>query len=214
MAPRESPTAVIMKKTIFTQSLIRENCLDEGGFERWAFSSGMLFNSTERWWGDRGERNSPHEGLDFLLYKDRQGGIVRLAQETRIPILYAGVVTGIINDFLGKSVIVAHGLSDCHRPLVSVYGHILPDEGIQTGRSLSEGETIGTLAPCGKSKSNVLPHLHVSLGWLKAIDLCHALDWRKMSDQAVITMIDPLGVIDGDYCLLSAVDEELPIAGG
>ena len=51
------PTKTLsLKKSRFTEMLIEENALDQGGFEGWIFCQGMLFNSPDKWWGDYGRR--------------------------------------------------------------------------------------------------------------------------------------------------------------
>ncbi|MBW1780941.1 MAG: hypothetical protein JRL30_09405, partial [Deltaproteobacteria bacterium] len=97
-----------LKKTRFTEILIRENGLNEPGFKEWIFHPGMLFHATGKWWGDKALRHRPHEGLDLLLYRDQQDKIVSLDKKTRIPVMFDGVVVSIIHDFLGRSVIVEH----------------------------------------------------------------------------------------------------------
>jgi len=51
--------------------LSEENALDQSRFESWIFCLGMLFNSPDKWWGDHGSRDYPHEGIDLCLYRDR-----------------------------------------------------------------------------------------------------------------------------------------------
>ena len=101
-----------LKNTRFTEFLIRKNALDKGGFKGWVFCPGMLFNSTDKWWGDQGKRDKPHEGLDLCLYKDREDKILRLGEKAKVPVIYDGIVVRIVDDFLGKSVIIEHILSD------------------------------------------------------------------------------------------------------
>ncbi|MBI4847946.1 MAG: hypothetical protein HY808_05120 [Nitrospirae bacterium] len=76
------------------------------------FYKGMLFDDTNKWWGDQGMRDKPHEGVDLCFYNDGQGGIHRLNEDMKIPAMYDGAVAGVINDFLGKSVIIEHKLPD------------------------------------------------------------------------------------------------------
>ena len=101
-----------LKNTRFTEFLIQKNALDQGGFKEWVFCPGMLFNSTDKWWGDQGKRDKPHEGLDLCLYKDREDKILRLGEKAKVPVIYDGIVVGIVDDFLGKSVIIEHLISD------------------------------------------------------------------------------------------------------
>jgi len=191
-----------MRKTAFTRYLIHENGLDKHGFQGWVFDEGMLFNSRRKWWGDRGSRNAAHEGLDFLYFSDRLGRVLQLGRSTRVPVMYEGVLTCITDDFLGRSVIVAHEIAEAGRPLLSIYGHMDPAEGLHPGKTLREGSVLGTLAGSGESKVPVQPHLHVSLGWASDIGLCRDLDWKKLGDPGIITMLDPLLVIDSDYRVL------------
>lgn len=43
-----------LRNSRFTEFLIRENALGDNGFKGWVFCPGMLFNSTDKWWGDQG----------------------------------------------------------------------------------------------------------------------------------------------------------------
>lgn len=72
--------------------LIEVNGLDPDNFESWVFCPGMLFGSPDKWWGDLGRRDFPHEGIDFCLYADRSRQIQRLGEQTRIPVMHTGVV--------------------------------------------------------------------------------------------------------------------------
>ena len=186
----------------FTRSFVRENGLDRDGFGGWAFHPGMLYGSREKWWGDGGRRNSPHEGLDFLFYRNLQGTIVRLEPEARVPVMYDGTVACIVKDFLGESVFVVHTFSGCDRPLLSIYGHTLPFKDLQAGSLLQEGEILGTLAGTSGSKAGVLPHLHISLGWAANLEISADLDWNKVNDPALVAVIDPLPFIGSQYSLI------------
>jgi len=70
-----------LNRTRFTEWLIRENGLGDPGLKEWIFCPGMLFHAVCKWWGDKGTRNTPHEGLDLFLYKDQQDRIVRLDEK-------------------------------------------------------------------------------------------------------------------------------------
>jgi hypothetical protein len=59
--------SVSVKKSRFTEMLIEENELDQNGFKNWIFCNGMLFNSPDKWWGDHGLRDYPHEGVDYVF---------------------------------------------------------------------------------------------------------------------------------------------------
>jgi len=195
-----------VRKTRFTEFLIRENALDEGGFKEWIFSPGMLFNAPDKWWGDQGKREKPHEGLDLCLYRDGRGRVLRVDAKMRIPVMYDGEVVGIVSDFLGESVIIEHAFRQSDdRRLCTIYGHTNPQEGLHVGRIVKEGESIATVADSGKSEANILPHLHISLGWTsKSISYDH-LDWEIIGTTNMVTLLDPLDVIDWPYQVLADV---------
>jgi murein DD-endopeptidase MepM/ murein hydrolase activator NlpD len=184
-------------KTRFTEVIIRENALDERGFEEWIFFPGMLFNALDKWWADQGKRKKPHEGLDLCLYRDRRNRVHRLDEKTKIPAMYDGVVVRIVNDFLGKSVIIEHALSDSDNgKFCTIYGHTNPHAGLRVGRIVKQGDIIATLADSGKSKANILPHLHISLGWKSGFISYDEFDWETMGVTDTLTLLDPLYFID------------------
>jgi murein DD-endopeptidase MepM/ murein hydrolase activator NlpD len=188
----------------FTEFLVRENAFDPGGFNGWVFCPGMLFNSTDKWWGDQGKRNTPHEGLDLCFYKDREDTILRLDEQTKVPVIYDGMVVRIIDDFLGKSVIIEHLFSDGHKnKLCTIYGHTIPEENLHVGKIVKEGDVIATLADAGTSKTNIFSHLHISLGWTAKGISYDGLDWRNIGTPNTVTLLDPLQVINWHYLILT-----------
>ncbi|MBW2602932.1 MAG: M23 family metallopeptidase [Deltaproteobacteria bacterium] len=187
-----------LRSTRFTEYLIRKNALDEGGFKGWAFCPGMLFNSTDKWWGDRGKRGKPHEGLDLCFYKDREDTILRLGEEAKVPVIYNGRVVRIADDFLGKSVVIEHLLSDFdNNRFCTIYGHTIPEDNLHVGKIVKEGDVIATLADSSRSKTNILPHLHISLGWTSKVISYDRLDWENISAPNMLTLLDPLQVLIG-----------------
>jgi murein DD-endopeptidase MepM/ murein hydrolase activator NlpD len=192
-----------LKISGFTEFLIRENDLAEGGFERWAFCPGMLFNGRVKWWGDRGRRDHPHEGLDLCLYLDRRGQMRRLSEKTRIPAMYDGLVAAIADDILGQSVIVEHQFfgSDADR-ICSIYAHTRPQSGLQSGTPVKAGDIIAAIADASRSKAGILPHLHISLARLTRAAAFDRFDWQTINRCHAITWLDPLPVIGGPYQVL------------
>jgi hypothetical protein len=183
--------------------LVRRNGLDTLGFETWVFHPGMLFSSTERWWGGGGARDRPHEGLDFCWYRDRSGRLAGLNSETVVPALYGGEVAGIHNDFLGKSVYVFHGVRDVEgSELYTIYGHMEPDSQVRPGLALAGGETFGTIADASERNPNVAPHLHVSVAWIPRSFARGDIDWAMIVDSAAVRLVNPLEVIPCDYVVL------------
>ena len=88
--------------------LLAENGLEQNEFEYWVFCNGMLFNSPDKWWGDFGLRDFPHEGIDLCQLKDRSGRIHRLDEKTRIPVMHDGVIKAMFKDYLGQALIIEH----------------------------------------------------------------------------------------------------------
>lgn len=190
-------------QTRFTEFIIRENDLAKSGFDQWVFQPGMLFNSPDKWWGDRGKRDTPHEGLDLCLYRVTSGRIFCIDENTRIPVMYDGVIVAIVNDFLGKSVIVEHELSDSGSPrFCSIYGHTKPPVDLQIGKSVKKGDILATLANSSRSKSGIRPHLHISLGWTAKFISYDRFDWETIGTWDMLTLLDPLDVLDRPYQVL------------
>ena len=189
--------ALSLRNTRFTEFLIQKNALHEGGFKGWIFYPGMLFNSIDKWWGDQGKRDRPHEGLDLCLYKDRKDRILRFGEKTKVPAIYDGVVVGIIDDFLGKSVIIEHLFSDRdNNRLCTIYGHTIPENNLRIGKIVKEGDVIATLADSSRSKTNIFPHLHISIAWASKSISYDRLDWNSIAALDSFTLLDPLLIID------------------
>ena len=193
-----------LRYTRFTEFLIQKNALDKGGFKGWAFYPGMLFHSTDKWWGDRGKRGKPHEGLDLGLYMDRKDRILRLGEKAKIPVMYDGKVVRVVDDFLGKSVIIEHLFSNHdNNRLCTIYGHTIPEDHLHVGNIVKAGDVIATLADSTRSKTNIFPHLHISLGWASKAISYDRLDWKNIGPPNALTLLDPLQVIDGHYLILA-----------
>jgi murein DD-endopeptidase MepM/ murein hydrolase activator NlpD len=190
----------------FSEFMARENGLDRHGFQAWVFLPGMLFNSREKWWGDGGKRTRPHEGLDFCLFNDGRR-VFRLGEGTRIPAMYDGNVVAIIDDFLGRSIVLRHRLSGNGGPFLTIYGHTVVKETLRLETLVREGEIIGRLADSGKSKGPVYPHLHVSLARPSGCVDYTSLAWRDLDNPRLFAMIDPRDFMDGSYLLLDGIEE-------
>jgi hypothetical protein len=193
-----------LRNTRFTEFLLRKNAFGEGGFKEWVFFPGMLFNSTDKWWGDQRKRDKPHEGLDLCLYKNRENTILRLDEKAKIPVIYDGIVVRTIDDFLGKSVIIEHLFSGCdNNRLCTIYGHTIPESNLHVGNIVKQGDVIATLADSNRSKTNIFPHLHISLGWISKEISYDGLDWKNIGDPNTLTLLDPLQIIDWHYLILA-----------
>jgi len=190
--------------TRFTELFIQKNALDEVGFKGWVFCPEMLFNSTDKWWGDQEKRDKPHEGLDLCLYKNRENTILRLDEKAKVPVIYDGIVVRIVDDFLGKSVIIEHLFSDCdNNMLCTIYGHTIPEDNLHVGKIVKEGDVIATLADSNRLKTSIFPHLHISLGWTSKAISYDRWNWENIGAPNTLTLLDPLQVIDWHYLILA-----------
>ncbi len=199
----------IIRKSRFHESLIEHNNLNKLGFKEWIFYPGMLFNHLHKWWTDRGIRHKPHEGIDLCFYRDENGQVHNLSEETHIPVMYNGEIVHIGNDLLGKSLYVNHNIYNNNgNKLYTIYGHASPYYGIDIGKILNEGDVIATIAPIRK-KTKIFPHLHISTAWLPESFPYEKLDWETINDCNTIILCDPLEFINCNYKIeQSSMDAE------
>jgi len=177
--------------------LMEANGLDLDDFQSWVFWPGMRFNSTDKWWGDYGQREFPHEGVDICLHKDLSGQVHRLDEKTRIPVMHAGVVRALYNDYLGKAVILEHENTEGRNSkLLSVYAHTKPETNIRPGVLVKAGDIIATIADTSRSKAKILPHLHISFGHPSPDLVYDPFVWDSMRDPDLVALLDPLHFID------------------
>lgn len=190
--------------------LIEANGLDPDDFRGWAFCPGMCFHSPDKWWGDYGRRDFPHEGIDLCLYQDADGQVRRLGENTRIPVMHAGLVKALFTDYLGQAVILEHkNVPGASGKLLSVYAHTKPLAGIEPGVTVKAGEVIATIADTSRSKAKILPHLHLSCGYPTPDLIYEPFVWNSMRDPRQVVLFDPLGAIDWPYRVLPATHQNL-----
>jgi murein DD-endopeptidase MepM/ murein hydrolase activator NlpD len=189
--------ADLLSRSRFTEHLVRENGLADDRLAHWILRPGMLSGAPVKWWGDGGKRIAPHEGLDLCFYRDQAHEIHRLHPGTRIPAMYDGTVVRVLDDFLGRTVVIAHSLPEGDGAFYTIYGHIVPREGLDVDRSVREGEFVARLTDASRSRDNALPHLHVSLGWTRDAIAHHNLDWETIPH--VLNLLDPLPALGGRY---------------
>lgn len=189
---------------IFSRRFVSLNSLDEAGFVEWLFFPAMLFGSRDKWWGGTGRRDTPHEGLDICMYRTSDGGTGYLGGDALVPVIFGGRVVRVIDDFLGKSVFLVHDKqSRDGDSLFTIYGHIIPRDGIHPGKTVSAGDCAGTIAgPLSKGRA-VRPHLHVSTAWIPDSVPPEALDWSFLTTNDGIRIIDPLSILDMPYSVVS-----------
>ena len=191
-----------MQKNTFSDDLIRLNGLDKRGFREWIFSSGMLFGSMEKWWGNGENRGKPHEGLDLHLFRGKSGHLCELGSTIKIPVMYDGEVVGIENDFLGQSVFVRHNISNVKNEwLYTIYGHTKPFSDVVIGRMLTAGEVFANISDASVKKTQAPPHLHISVVWVPESIVREGIDWKKLNDNCAVSFIDPLQIFDCKYVI-------------
>jgi len=179
----------------FGERLVRRNGLDAAGFAEWEFPPGMKFAERVAWWRDGAERTGAHEGLDIRLYRTGDGRRLSLGAGARIPAVYPGAIVAIVDDFLGRSVFVAHDVRDGDgRRLHSVYGHVDPCPGLAPGSPLGDEDLIGTIADPFARGSLVPPHLHLSLAMIAGSG---PVGWPELRDPALALLLDPLPIVCG-----------------
>ena len=186
-----------LKKTRFTEMLIEANGLDPADFESWVFFHGMRFKSPDKWWGDLGRRDFPHEGIDFCLYQDRSGRLAHLDHHIRIPVMHDGIVRCLYTDYLGQAVVIEHeNIQGEEGTFISIYAHTRPLDHIKTDVILKEGDIIATIADTSRSKAKILPHLHFTVGCPSPDLVYEQFVWNDMRDPALVALLNPIGVID------------------
>ncbi|BBO71173.1 hypothetical protein DSCA_51030 [Desulfosarcina alkanivorans] len=185
-----------LEKNRFTEMLIEANGIDAGDFLCWLFHPGMLFASPDKWWGDFGRRDFPHEGIDFCLYRNASGHRCRLDQQTRIPVIGHGVVRAVFADYLGKAVVVEHrNALNGHGTVVAIYAHTRPRNDMQPGVTVKDGDILGTIADTSRSRAGIHPHLHLTLGQPSPDLAYERFTWNTMRDPGLVALLDPLGTI-------------------
>ena len=189
--------------TVFCENLVQHNNLSAQGFAQWAFYPGMLFNAQDKWWGDGGRRASPHEGIDICLYRDSSGEIQFIPKAARIPVIYAGQVKRILDDYLGSTLYLAHEIYDSRgNQCYTIYGHVAPCAGIAPGDSIEDGEIVAAIADTEDRKINILPHVHISVAWIPESFPSEQLNWSMLNQASVITLLNPLDIFSCTYTVL------------
>jgi hypothetical protein len=167
----------------------------------------MLFNSPEKWWEDGGQRNELHQGADFCFYRKRSGTLCSLSETTIVPAVYSGRIVKIIEDFVGKSIIMIHErYKNSGEQLLSVCGHTEPLGGITRGVMINDGQSIATITNFNVKNAKMTSHVHISIGWISRSLNYELLDWDMLSDPHMVTLLDPLAFMDCNYIV---VDETI-----
>ena len=88
---KKAVTCNSLEKSRYSEILVEVNQLERYGFGCWLFNPGMTFNSPLKWWGDFGQRDFPHEGIDICIYSVGQHKPRRIDEKNRIPVLATSV---------------------------------------------------------------------------------------------------------------------------
>ena len=96
--------------------------------ESWLIRPGMFFGDCMEWWGDLNRRRSEHEGVDFAEGLDSSEQITNLPEGTPVRAMLSGEVVSVLDDFLGKTLLVRHPevVNKSGAVLYTQYSHILP----------------------------------------------------------------------------------------
>ena len=196
------PDKNTIPKSTFNSFFTKSNSyLHSNGFTEWIFYPGMLFHDTEAWWTDNGARPTPHEGIDLCFYRDSTERVLRINSGTKIPVMYAGNIVHIHDDFLGKSIYVKHRMNNkSGDTLHTIYGHTIPQNHCVTGKRVHEGDIIAEVAAIPEN-SKVLPHIHITTAWIHESLPCKRLNWDTIWTSKSVTLCNPLEYIDIKYTL-------------
>ncbi|OQY01027.1 MAG: hypothetical protein B6I26_05335 [Desulfobacteraceae bacterium 4572_130] len=163
-------------------------------FSEWLFYNGMLFGSYEKWWGDFGLRSNLHEGIDIAMYKDKYGKTKWFDTNIKIPAMAKGGIINICNDFLGKSLIIEHELSQNKKSrIISVYAHVCVAKNIYIGRKIRKGDIIANVCDTSRKKSNIPCHVHISIMEVKKKISNHFLNWEffEVNNSDLVKLFNP-----------------------
>lgn len=171
------------------------------GQYEWIILEGMSFRSMFKWWGDRGLRKYPHEGVDLCMFRDKNGNIHNIDEIFKAAVIYKGRIYRIIDDFMGKTLFVGHEIFDNSMQLFSVYGHVKPMDGIIEGLELRDNDIIGTVS--NAKDTNIKPHIHLTMVWLPRDIPIDQLNWKTLNNKEISVLIDPFEIIKKEvtYCI-------------
>ncbi|MHB9154079.1 MAG: hypothetical protein ACYC5N_00125, partial [Endomicrobiales bacterium] len=155
----------------------------------WAFDPGMLFDGQNEWWGNRKARKGLHGGVDFYSFRDAAGNERQVEAGTALTPLADGVVVNVVDDFVGRTVIMRHGLADGQgRTLYTFYAHVEPAESVQPGKRFSTNDTIARVA--APRKSGAPAHLHLAMAFSGQAGAFGAFRWETANPSQ---FVDPFG---------------------
>jgi murein DD-endopeptidase MepM/ murein hydrolase activator NlpD len=173
-----------------------ERLKSESGFESWVFRPGMFFGDCVEWWGDRNRRRTPHEGIDFAEGRLADGSIRSVPEGTPVRAISDGVLAEILDDFLGKTVVLRH--PDVRREdgsvFHSLYSHIHPESSLSG--AVGKGRLLGKVL---KSTGAGAPaHLHLTAAWIPESVSAEGISLEHVSSSfAPVVLINLNGLLVG-----------------
>jgi murein DD-endopeptidase MepM/ murein hydrolase activator NlpD len=177
-----------MQSSGFTERFVRLNNLHRRGFKDWLFQAGMGFTAAEKWWSDHGARPTGHQGVDFAAFLDDEKREHRLEAGLLVPPLFNGKVVQIVDDLLGRTIIVDHAIRDQDDLVLhAFYAHLTPHGTISQGAEIGTDSILGAIAPGRTCPA----HLHISTAWLARDLSLGKFSWQTSSLQ----FFDPLEII-------------------
>ena len=148
----------------------------------------MMFTARQKWWGDHGVRPTEHEGVDFTAFLDDDKREHRLEAGLLVPPLFNGKVVQIIDDLLGRTIIIDHAIRDRDGLILhAFYAHLTPQPTISRGTVIETASILGTIAP----GTTCPAHLHISTAWCARDLPLGKFSWQTSSLQ----FFDPLEII-------------------
>jgi murein DD-endopeptidase MepM/ murein hydrolase activator NlpD len=168
---------------------------EESGFKYWIFNRGMLFGDCIEWWGDCSRRRTAHEGIDFAKGFQPGSGISCIPEGLAVRSIADGEVTAMLDDFLGKTVVVRHPSitspnGDVFHTLLS---HIQPL--ITKMGPMAKGQVIGKV---GSLKNGRVPiHLHLTGAWFPG-----SLSPNEITIDHIHPAFDPVALVNFNDLLL------------
>lgn len=167
------------------------------GIEKFYLYPGMEFQSEVKWWPDSGVRPTLHEGIDFCYYRNSSGEEFVFTPEIRVPVMAAGQVVAICQDYLGQTVFLDH-LYDSPLRFLSIYAHMVPSKDLQAGQRVSAGEIIGEVADTAGRKNRMPTHLHLSIMQVDKEVVPEHFTWDLICNSERGSLLNPLQYIEED----------------
>ena len=167
----------------------------ESGFESWVFRAGRLFGAHTEWWGDGNRRYAEHEGIDFAEGRDSNGLIRPIPEGTPVRAIESGEIAGVLDDFLGKTILVRHPqtVNKNGSVLYTQYSHILPAD--LPASVVTKGQLLGHVGRMTQSKAPA--HFHFAAAWIPQSLAASALTLGHLHPAYVpVTLIDFNGLVD------------------